>query len=224
MRHYHYSRDEEEFMMDKFLGLCHRTLFNAIKPVTKMFGKMHFPFTRKLLTGKDYYFIYSLLKPGVIFVTRTRGEFTTFLIPGFWKHAAMYTPHAGTPDELVTEAEGIGIIETDFISFFLRKDYVAILEPKFLGDKKDQIMKRASEIANEQLGKPYDFDFKFQISNNQAFYCSELVWWSYAQACMEFVVECPFVPRTKLGEETITPDDIALAESKFNLLWTNRKS
>lgn len=206
------------------LSFLHKTLFSILKPITKFIGKVHLPYTHKKMSGMDYYSMFPLLKKGTIFLTRTEGEATTILIPGFWKHAAVYTPKSNAlVDEVVTEAVGEGVIENDLVSFLMKKDFVLALEPLFLGDKKEQIMGRAAEIAGEQMGKPYDYDFEFRISNNEAFYCSELIWWAYDKACKEFGIECPFVPRKRLGEATITPDDIAKAASKFQIVWDSRK-
>lgn len=208
--------------MTNLLHWIRRTILNVAKPFLKWSSGVHLPFTHKYVTGIQYYELYPHLKPGLIFVTRIRGDLTTFLIPGFWTHAAIYTPQLGVPDEIVTEAEGPGVLWTDLITFMLTKDYLMALEPKGLGDKKDAIMKRAAEIAAIQHGSLYDYDFEFHISGNKAFYCSELVWWAYDQACMEFEVPSPFKPRMSLGTLTMTPEDIATDMDNFSVLFSTK--
>jgi uncharacterized protein YycO len=195
-------------------------LLNTVHPIVRWWGRLHFPFTHKMVTGTDYYAGWPSFRPGTIFLTRTRGEFSAALIPGFWTHGAIYTPDpAQKIDELVTEAVGVGVRREDLITFMTTKDYLVALEPKFLGANKDAIMARAAALATEQIGKPYDYDFEFQISDQKAFYCSELVWWSYDRACAEAGVTSPFVPRKTMGEPTVTPNDIFSATSKFAVVW-----
>jgi uncharacterized protein YycO len=198
-------------------------LLSTITPAIKWWGKQHLPFTHKLVTGKEYYDIVDRLEPGTILLSRIRGEASNLLIPGFWTHAAIYTPTKNVKmSEQVTEACGVGVREEDLVTWMTTKDYVCALEPKFVDVNKPGIMIRAAEIAVEQLGKPYDYQLDFSLSNNNAFYCSELVWWSYDKACKERDIPCPFVPMLSLGVPTITPNDISLATKHFETIWTTR--
>lgn len=193
-----------------------RFLLNLLHPILRSISGIHMPFTHKLITGRQYYSARAHLKPGSIFVSRINGELTGLVIPGYWSHAAIYSPVPRTPDEMVMEAEGPGVIETDLVSFIMGKDALMILEPGL----SDEVMARAAAIATEQLGKPYDYAFEFHLSGQSSFYCSELVWWSYERACAEFDVPSPFKPKTTLGVPTVTPDDIA---SNFKIVWDSRK-
>lgn len=182
-----------------------RLLLKLAYPFLKGASGIHMPFTHKKITGRDYYAIRNRLRPGTIFVTKIYGELTGLIIPGKYSHAAIYCPVQMSPDEMVMEAEGEGVIQTDLVSFIMGKDKILVLDPGL----PDEVMFRAAEIATEQLGDPYDYSFEFHISGQRAFYCSELVWWSYEKACAEFKVESPFKPRLTLGVPTVTPDDIA---------------
>lgn len=196
--------------------MIRKIVLDILRPFLRGASGIHLPFTHKLVTGRQYYAARERLKPGSIFVTRIFGELTSVLIPGYWSHAAIYCPVPRTPDEMVMEAEGAGVLETDLVTFIMSKDAVMILEPNL----PDEVMARAAAIATEQLGKPYDYDFEFHLSGQKSFYCSELVWWSYDQACKEFGIPSAFVPKVSLGVATITPDDIA---EKFKVIWDSRE-
>lgn len=198
------------------LAWFRKEALNFLKPLLRGASGIHMPFTHKMITGRDYYSIQARLKPGSIFVTKIRGELTGLLIPGYWSHAAIYAPVPRSPDEMVMEAEGPGVVETDLVTFIMGKDCICILEP----DLPDEVMARAARIATEQLGKPYDYDFEFNLHDQEAFYCSELVWWCYDQACLEYKIPSPFKPRMSLGVATVTPDDIAL---DFKTVWDSRR-
>lgn len=198
----------------------HGFILNLLKPFLEWASGQHLPFTHKLVTGKDYYKAWPKLKPGAIFLTKIRGDLTSYIIPGYWSHAAIYAPRTNaTVDEMVMEAEGPGVLQTDLVSFMTSKDELVILEPLV----SDAIKARAAEIATSQLGMPYDYAFDFHMSGQKAFYCSELVWWSYAQACLEAKVECPFEPEMELGVPTISPDNI-YASLNFHVVYDSRKA
>jgi hypothetical protein len=188
-----------------FLLWIHCAIFTILRPFLVWASGKHLLFTHKAVTGKDYYRLYKTLKPGTVFVTRTRGELTSLIIPGYWNHAAIYAPNPGaTIDEIVIEAEGPGVIETDLVSFLTSKDEVMVLEPNIPPD----VMWRAAQIARSKVGAEYDF---MMGSGDKAFYCSRLVWWSIDQACKEVGIENPYAEFIILGEETISPDNIAHA-------------
>ena len=153
---------------------------------------------------------------------RARGEFSNLIIPGFFTHAAIYTPQGQEIcDEVLTEAVGEGVQHKDIITFLTQHDYVAILEPNFLGDRKEEIMRYAAEIAIEQIGKPYDFEMEWCDHDIKAFYCSELVWYAYDQAFARYGIQNPLIPKESLGEDAYKPSDFF--ESKFiTTLWDSR--
>ena len=179
-------------------------LLKALKPITIWIGQRHMPYSHKLITGKHYFEIVDRLSPGVVFVTQKYGELTNILIPGKWTHAAIYVG-----DGWVVEALGVGVTKTHIIDFLLSKDEVAVLSPKFGSEGQ---MAGAAKYALGKVGTPYDYEFK---GDNQAFYCSELVWSSYDQVMQEM----PFTIRKTWGVETVIPDDIYNAKSKWTICW-----
>lgn len=204
------------------LAELHRILLDFLKPFLHWASGKHLPFTHKKITGKQYYKVLPLLKPGHIFVTKIHGELTSIIIPGYWSHAAIYTPMViGNINEFVTEAEGPGVVQTDLVSFLLSKDEFMVLEPNGIPD---YVQSMAADLANRQVGKPYDYQLVMIFGDEmpKAFYCSGLVWWSYDKACKEFKFPSPFIAKRELGVLTISPDEIANS-GNFRVIFDSRK-
>ena len=170
------------------------------------FGKVHFPFSRKLITSKDYRACKSVMKNGMILVTSTRGELTTLLIPGFFSHVGSII----SQNEII-EATGHGVVKTDLIDFLLSRDYAVLLKPKWLCDKQ---MEDAAKIAESMEGRGYDYEFS---SDSTQFYCSELAMYSYKQVDPNSPLEL----RNRMGQLTFIPEDFWRAGDKFDIVWTS---
>lgn len=196
-------------------------LLDLAYPFLKWASGKHLPFTHKLVTGLDYYRVRALLKPGHIFVTKIHGELTSLIIPGYWSHAAIYTPQVlESIFEWVTEAEGPGVIRTDLVSFLLSKDAFMILEPIGIPD---YVMELAADLAHRALGDAYDYKLQVSFGGDipKAFYCSGLVWWAHDTACKQFKFPSTFVAKKQLGVFTVSPDDIANS-GKFRVVYDSR--
>ena len=174
-------------------------------PILKKVGKVHMPYSRKLITGDDYYRLKERMISGHILVSFTRGELTNVLIPGGWSHIAMYVGK-----DRVIEAVGKGVVETSLVDFVMTKDYVACVSPTFCTPWK---MIEAAELAETQIGKPYDYGFDWQIGNQEAFYCAEFPYWCYSKVVPK--AEMGFRLKEVMGGLTIVPDDYMLAKKYF---------
>ena len=143
-------------------------LLKFLKPFIIFIGKLHFPFSRKKITGYHYYLWRDFIDVGMVFLTKTEGEISNYINPVAIKHGALYIGYVdGIPT--VIEALGRGVVYTDLITFLTSKDRVIGLKPTFLNNI-DQTF-----IPNEALklkGIPYDYLFS---SGNKKYYCFELV-------------------------------------------------
>jgi len=184
-------------------------ILKILYPITKAAGKIHAPFTHKKVTGYHYFDLQSTIEPGDILLAHTEGEFTNWLIPGFWKHAAVYIG-GGT----IVEAVGDGVRENHLVGFMLSKDFVSVFRPLFMNNDEKSIM---CYFAKIQVGKPYDYYLKSGI---EAFYCAELPWFSI-KAGLE-PKETPFKMRPRYGELTVVPQDYCKAADKFQRVWSSR--
>jgi len=137
--------------------------------------------------------------PGSVVLTHTDYNLLNKVcIPGRWEHAAMVVNK-----DHVIEATGKGVHVTSFEDLLSHCDDICILEPTFASPA---MMDKAVDYAMAQLGKPYDFEFDYQLEGGQAFYCSELVWSSYDNACKPLVA--PFQPGYIMGQYTLAPQNI----------------
>jgi uncharacterized protein YycO len=152
---------ERETLM-KFLSM--------VEPISWLIGKIHAPFSNRLIKGKDFYAIQGLIQPGDIIVTRIRWHLTNLFIPKFWKHASIVSPR-----KTIIEAIGEGVVETDLFDFISTKDYVCVLR---LVDKTSAHL-QASMNALNTVGLKYDYEFE---DNDNEYYCSELVYWAFQRA------------------------------------------
>lgn len=184
-----------------------RQLIRFVAWISPLIGNIASPWTRKLITAEDYRSFKSLLlDEGTILITKTNGELGNLFIPDFWSHSAIYTGSSS-----VIEAIGKGVVETDLIDFMMKKDFIIAVKPN-----KATVpdMAKAVEVAKTQIGKPYDYSFKH--SDVEAFYCSELIQWSYNQSNKEIA----FNNKTVFGVITLTPDD--LVGEGFEVVWASK--
>ena len=131
------------------------------------------------------------------------------LIPGEWKHVAVYVGEMnGVP--CVVEALDAGVTLTTLMDFMLTKDRLLVRRP--IGFTAEQRVD-AARVALEQVGTPYDYHFVY--SDEKAWYCSELAYHAYFSINKNW----NFTPREMLGEVTICPDDIAYADKKFETIY-----
>lgn len=168
-------------------------------------GKVHVPYSRKLIAGSDYYELQGHIRIGDVLSTRTLGELSNPFIPGFWGHVAIVAS-----DRTVVEATTHGVVETDLVSFMMNKDYISLCRPKFLTEDQCWLV---ADYCKRQIGKEYDYSFN--TSDISKFYCSELVY-----AAIAFVIgSSPFKLREVLGVETVDPSDFYSANKLFDRIW-----
>lgn len=162
----------------------------------------------------------SVLQPGDVLLVRAEQKVTTALLPGFWAHAALYLgtaaeldsldlgnhPHVRTfrattsPDtapfghvlEAISPRALINPLEK-----CLYADHVAVFRPNVSAPQ----MRESLIEAFGHLGKPYDFEFDFNVTTRIV--CTELVYRTYhRRAGIEFQLV------KRLGRYTLSCDDI----------------
>ena len=161
------------------------------------------------------------LQPGDVLLCRAEGKLTAALVPGFWSHAAIYLgsrgdlealrvreqPHAAARWEELPENIGpLGcVIEAVAprvhicpLETSLHADHVVVLRPNV---PREEITAALGE-AFGHLGKPYDFEFDFNVSSRIV--CTELVYRCYHR---RGTIQFPLVKR--LGRFTLSGDDTA---------------
>jgi hypothetical protein len=160
------------------------------------------------------------LQAGDVLLCRAEGKLTAALLPGFWSHVAIYLgsrvelealhvrahPHAAKCWEQIPEKAGsLGCVIEGVaprvrlcpLEKSLQADHVLVLRPN-VGPAD---IAAALGEAFGHLGKPYDFEFDFNVSNRIV--CTELVYRAYHQRGS---IQFPLVKR--LGRFTLSGDDL----------------
>jgi hypothetical protein len=151
-------------------------ILHAVEPVSYSIGKIHAPFTVRLIKGLDFYNIQDTIKPGDILLSRSKYQLTNLFIPGFFKHAAVFVD-MGSQKDLV-EATSQGVHYTSLYDFVSTKDYIIILRLKNKEKYKSNLLK-VCLIACKLVGDAYDYEFEF---GDEEEYCSEVAVKSYSLA------------------------------------------
>lgn len=146
----------------------------------------------------DLLSVLELAEPGMVILTHTEYNLLNLILPGYYDHATLVSGH----NELI-EATGEGVNKHSIVKALSHCDKICLLKPLFATK---ELMEKAVVEATSQLGKPYDYNFEYQLEGDEKFYCSEVILWSYDQACKPLVA--PFQPDYFLGQYTITPENI----------------
>jgi len=148
----------------------YKILIKLITPMIMFFGKIHAPFSHKQITGEFYYTWRKLLLPGDVLLATTFGELSNILNPSEIKHGALYL--GGETIKYVGEAIGKGVVETDLVSFLLKKDIVIIVRKKGIRDSerklvvktgRELIKKRLEYGFGEGLDDMYCYEYVIQV-------------------------------------------------------------
>jgi hypothetical protein len=105
-----------------------------------------------------------LIRPGDIGLHTDRGYFSNLVIPGFFKHAWIFTDFS--PHLQIVEAVSEGVLHRNAL-VPMRSDYVIILRPKPVSP--DEI-RGAVKKARQIVGAKYDVHFKFDIEEELRYY------------------------------------------------------
>ena len=129
------------------------------------------------IKGKHYYELLKLIQPGDIVLRAYRNYLDGYFIPGKYSHASLYV---GDENEQIIHSMTPDVQWIDLVSF-MRCDKICVIRP----DVSTADKQTAIERAKAMLGRPYDYDFKFELDGNinadpnRKFSCSELVYFAY---------------------------------------------
>jgi hypothetical protein len=160
------------------------------------------------------------LQPGDILLVRDDRRLASAILPGFWTHAALFVggrsdlenlgldshpyvvkhrgeiPEQPGPLGLVIEAVA-PFVKLNPLEVCLRVDHLVVLRPTLPANE----IAAAIGEALGHLGKPYDFEFDFNMTSRIV--CTELVYRSYhSRGRLQFTLT------KRLGRFTLTGDDI----------------
>ena len=160
------------------------------------------------------------LQPGDVLLCRAEGKLTAALLPGFWSHAALFLGSRAEIERLGVREQAHGarhweeippnpgplgvVIEAVSprvricpLETCLNADHVVVLRPNL---PPGEIAAALGEALGH-LGKPYDFEFDFNLTSRIV--CTELIYRTYHHRG-----GCQFPLVKRLGRFTLTGDDI----------------
>ncbi len=137
-----------------------------LQPLIEWFAKIRIPYSKKRITGKEYYKMRDEIKPGAVLLTSVCGELSNLINPSDYKHGAVYV--GGDKVKYVIEATSKGVIKTDLVTFMLTKDKIRVYDPLL----STEMRQMAVSAAPYHIGTPYDFAFDLK---NERFYCFEFI-------------------------------------------------
>ncbi len=134
------------------------------------------------------------IAPGDIFLVWKPWQAINLIIPGQYKHAAIYVGGGSVVES--TGEEGVHLSDIhDFISHYYK---IACLRPKFSTISENKI---AVDEAIKLVGSKYDFTLD---DDGTSFYCSEVIVYAYLKAHPRVKL----YNRTILGDSVIYPQDL----------------
>lgn len=168
---------------------------NLLIPVSKFISKLHRPETA--FSSASYIKIKSKLRDFDILVSRTEWEVSNMILPGKWKHCAIYR------NGMVYEATTKGVRSTTVEEFLFKKDKVGLCRARPYIDELEGEM--ILEFLLKHIGDRYDYAFNWG-SSNKALYCSEYVYFGLCAGIRGF--EANFKLKNLLGETDCSPADL----------------
>lgn len=147
------------------------------------------------------------MRPGDIILSRAQGSATNVLIPGYFKHAALYLGNSQ-----IIEAIDPCVRSISLWYFVADKSEIAVVRPKG-----DLDYRGALQEALKLEGVPYDYEFIIK-HDNKMMYCGEYCYWPYLVANPDW----DFTLRMVWGEPTAVPDDFYRAKKHFELVGEYR--
>ena len=146
--------------------------------------------------GPDMRKVLDCIQPGDILLRRYSHYLGSVLIKGHFSHAAIYVG-----DNNVIHMLGEGINKEDILTF-MRCDDIAVLR-----HKKSNIVENAISKAYGFLVAGIEYDYDFDTSKPDKFYCTEFV-----DSCFNYVI------RDNQKDDYVLPDDF-LKSQYLDLIW-----
>lgn len=160
----------------------------------------------------------SLIKEGDILLSYENGRPTSFLIKGYYDHAAIVSSKMSVVeavgDKFVDGKNIGGVREVDLEEWLYKKDSVAVVRPLYPSIYTNKL---AASNSLSHIGKSYDYTFSL---SEEKLYCSELVYICYRVEDADFLkhIEGEILPHDyyELTQMSLEFDLIAEVKNEKN--------
>ena len=137
-----------------------------VPPIAKFIALFHKP--DDITTSSDYEQLRSIIRNGDILVSRTDWELSNLIMPGYWKHCAVYKD--GYVYEAVTK-QGVRKILVE--EFFFKKDHIGLCRNSDYLPSEDDLS-HGFKFLDSELGESYNWSFELDVNNKNC--CSQLAY------------------------------------------------
>src|SRR5260221_11314961 len=96
-------------MFKRFEMWLRRVILAILAPLTRWVASAK-PHHREV-KAYEYNSFLIRAQPGDIIVTRTKGSFTNWLIPGHYKHAVLYTGHGQCEEAILPDVHSLSLLD-----------------------------------------------------------------------------------------------------------------
>ena len=193
-------------------------LFKFIESMVKLIGKVHMPWTKKILTDEQIRGVLNNSKQGDILVVRAGGHLSSLFL-GEFSHNAMRLNQ-----NEIFDATAEGVARRDILAVLIGYTRVVVVRPRFTTTEIRKAMNRIREIETSDAENNIEYNYSLVEGNEvsrkvpDAATCSQLMRDILNNAKPDFMDL-----RKRFGFMSIAPEDIVKATSKFDIVYDTEK-
>lgn len=185
--------------------------------ITSLIGKIHLPWTKKILHGDSARDILEEAEPCDLILVRTGGWFSAWILDKFfgdYSHAAMCVDR-----ETITDSTEVGVDTRDMLNILIGIFRVAILRPKLRPEEKQKILEAYQWLKKLDAQDNIEYNnslVEYEIRLDGApdkLQCSQYMAWLLNKGRINFIE-----PRKRMGFDSYIPNDFYKAKTKFDLI------
>lgn len=173
-RSYRYFRENIVANLPEKLPWWKKAYFN----LANLVSRIRISFNQSTLDDLDRKMVLETIQRGDLILGGCQHRFSSLVINAPFTHTMLCLG-----DKRIVHSTSHGVNVSDFRELIQDYDAIMVLRLKKMHEDK---MDKAIEYALSQVGKPYDFDFKY--NNDDSFYCSQLVCYAFLHAGIDFMV------------------------------------
>lgn len=187
--------------------IINKIIGNIIKNFLKLFTNLFIKNRVKLISYEEANIIMSSLEKGDVILTRTSNSYSNYIIPGYWKHAALYIGNGEIVEAVYPEVH-----KDSIVNLIMHTHNIVVL--RFKDKNITDIIPSIVSEAISYVGKEYDQELN--TGNDERLYCSEVIYNSVNKASNFNYIESKY----RWGYPTYSPDDIFNDRAKFDVIMS----
>jgi len=192
--------------------------FKFIASIVKLIGKVHMPWTKKILRDEQIRAVMNNSKQGDILLVRAGGYLSSVLL-GKFSHVAMKLNQ-----NQIFDSKGIGVSRDDILSVLVGYTRCVVMRPRFTAEELRKAMARVSEIEATDAKHHIKYNYSLIEGNKVSKKVPDTVTCSQLQRDILNTAKPNFLDlRKRFGFMSIAPEDFYKAHSKFDEIYDTEK-